>query len=101
MYIYTPISKNVVGENGEWHLSNRDYTTELWFLYLVCKNNDFLAWRKTDTAVRTANWPWLNMTVHQKFKKYSVPLNFFYHLRKIEPLPLNSEEYGQTIWLAI
>ena len=41
---------------------------ELWFPYLVCKNNEFFAWRKTDTAVRTANWPRLNMTVHEKFR---------------------------------
>ena len=41
---------------------------ELWFPYLVCKNNEFFAWRKTDTAVRTANWPPLNMTVHNKFR---------------------------------
>ena len=39
---------------------------ELWFPYLVCKNNDYFAWRKT--AVRTANWPRLNMTVHEKFR---------------------------------
>ena len=26
--IYTPISKNVVGENGEWQLSNGNCTTE-------------------------------------------------------------------------
>ena len=27
-YVYTPISKNVVGENGEWQLSNGNCTTE-------------------------------------------------------------------------
>ena len=26
--VYTPISKNVVGENGEWQLSNGNCTTE-------------------------------------------------------------------------
>ena len=67
---------------------------ELCFPYLVCKNDEFFAWRKTDTAVRTANWHQLNMTVHQKF---SVPLSFHRCLRKMNPLPLNSEEYGQTI----
>ena len=45
---------------------------ELWFPYLVCKNNEFFAWRKTwrktDTAVRTANWPQLNLTVHRTFR---------------------------------
>ena len=38
---------------------------ELWFPYLVCKNDEFFAWRKNETAVRTANWPRFNMTVHQ------------------------------------
>ena len=28
-------------------------------------------------------------------------LSFHKRLRKMKPLPLNSEEYGQTIWLAI
>ena len=33
---------------------------------LACQNNEFFAWRKTDTAVGTANWLRLNTTVHQK-----------------------------------
>ena len=37
---------------------------ELWFPYLVCKNNVFFAWRQT--TVRTANWPRLNMTFHRE-----------------------------------
>ena len=74
---------------------------ELWFPCLVCKNNEFFAWRKTDTAVRTANWLRLNITVNQKFEKYSVPLSFRKRLRKMKPQPLNSEEYGQTIRFAI
>ena len=41
---------------------------ELWFPCLVCKNNEFFAWRKTDTAVRTANWFRLNMILRQKFR---------------------------------
>ena len=52
---------------------------ELWFPYLVCKNNEFFAWRKTDTRGGTANWLRLNGPT------------------KIKPLPLNSEIYGQTI----
>ena len=71
---------------------------KLCFPYLVCKNDEFFAWRKTDTAARTANWYRLNITVHQKF---SVPLSFHRCLTKVNPLPLNSEEYEQTIWLAI
>ena len=122
--MHTPISKNVARENGDWHLSNGKLhdRMELWFPYLVCKNNgrdpfnqnsnrsdrekrttlkggpvfsklfrsdrtdplsfgpkfpeilvewiapnEFFAWRKTDTAVRTADWLRLNTTVHQKF----------------------------------
>ena len=38
-----------------------------WFPYLVCKKNEHFAWRKTDTALRTANWLRLNTTVQQKF----------------------------------
>ena len=41
---------------------------ELWFPYLVCKNNEFFAWRKGDTAVQTANWFRFNITVHQIFR---------------------------------
>ena len=63
---------------------------ELWFPYLVCKNYEFFAWRKTDTRGETANWLRLNIAVHQK--KYSVP-----RPDKNKPLPLNSEIYGQTI----
>jgi len=48
----------------------------LWFPHLVCKNNEFFAWRWTDTAVRTANWPRLNMIVHQKFRNMAFPLSF-------------------------
>ena len=73
---------------------------EVWFSYLVCKNNEFFAWRKTDTALRTANWLRLNITVHQKFRN-GVPLSFHKRLRKIKPLSLNSKEYGQTIWIAM
>ena len=37
--LYTPISKNVVGQNGDWQLSNVNCTTER-NCGLVCKNND-------------------------------------------------------------
>ena len=42
--LYTPISKNVVGENGEWHLSNRNCTTKrkcgfhLWYAKTMCSS---------------------------------------------------------------
>ena len=49
--MYTPISINVVGEIVERRFG---------------KNNEFFTWCKT--AVRTANWPRLNMTVHEKFR---------------------------------
>ena len=49
---------------------------ELGFPYLVCKNDEFFAWRKTDTAVRTANWPRLNMTDHQKFRNIAFQCPF-------------------------
>ena len=34
---YTPISKNVVGENGEWQLSNGNCTTERNCGFHICK----------------------------------------------------------------
>ena len=37
IYIYTPISKNVVGENGEWQLSNGNCTTERNCGFHICK----------------------------------------------------------------
>ena len=61
----TPISKNVVGENGEWQLSNGDCTTErncglhIWYAKIMSSLR---------AAVRTANWPRLNMAVHQTFR---------------------------------
>ena len=51
------------------------------------QKNCFFAWRKTDTAVRTAYW----------LRKDSVPLSFHKRLRNMKPLPLNSEEYRQTM----
>ena len=63
---YTPISKNV-GENGEWHLSKGNCTTE--------KNCGFHIWyAKTINSPRGVKLilpyerptgPRLNMTVHQ------------------------------------
>ena len=35
--VYTPISKNVVGENGEWQLSNGNCTTERNCGFHICK----------------------------------------------------------------
>ena len=48
--LYTLTSKNVVGENGEWQLSNGDCTNErkCGFQIWYAKNNKFFAWRKTD-----------------------------------------------------
>ena len=44
---YTPISKNVVGENGEWQLSNGNCTTE--------RNCGFHTWyAKTMSSSRSA-----------------------------------------------
>ena len=40
--IYTPISKNVVGEYGEWQLSNGNCTTERNCGFHI---NEFFAWR--------------------------------------------------------
>ena len=39
---YTPISKNIVGENGEWQLSNGNCTTERNCGFHI---NKFFAWR--------------------------------------------------------
>ena len=72
---------------------------ELWFPYLVGKKTEFFAWRKTDTIIRAAKWLRLNTTAHQKFG--NIAFHCHKRLRKMKPLPLNSEEYGQTIWLAI
>ena len=44
------------------------HLNEVWFQYLVCKNSDFLAWRKTDKAVGAANWLRLSITVYQNLK---------------------------------
>ena len=40
--LYTPISKNVVGEYGEWQLSNGNCTTERNCGFHI---NEFFAWR--------------------------------------------------------
>ena len=37
------------------------------FIFGMQKKNELFARRKTDTAVRTANWLRLNTTVHQTF----------------------------------
>ena len=59
---------------------------ELCFPYLVCKNNEFFVSCKTDTAVRTANWLRLNISVHQKFRNnYSVPVSLHKCLKKMKP----------------
>ena len=60
---------------------------ELWFPHLVCKLH------KTDNAVRTAKWLQLNIIVHQKIKKYSIPLSSHKCRGKMKPMPLNAEEY--------
>ena len=39
--VHTPISKNVVGENGEWQLSNGNCTTERNCGFHI---NEFFAW---------------------------------------------------------
>ena len=36
-------------------------------IFGIQKKNEFFTWRKTDTAVRTANWHWLNTKVQQKY----------------------------------
>ena len=43
---YTLILKTIVGENGEYQLSERRLhdRKELWFPYLVCKNNEFFVY---------------------------------------------------------
>ena len=47
IFWYTPISKNVVGENGEWQLSNGNCTTE--------RNCGFHTWyAKTMSSSRSA-----------------------------------------------
>ena len=96
IYIYIYFKKHCQRERRmavvEQRLHDRK---ELWFPHLVCKNNEFFAWRKTDTAIRTANWPRLNMTNH---KKLSVPLSFHKRLRKMKTLPYDSPSKVSTVW---
>ena len=68
-YLYTPTSKNVARENGEWQLSNGNCTTK-WncgFHSWYAKKMSSSRAPKSDTAVRTVDWLRLNTTVHQKF----------------------------------
>ena len=65
---------------------------ELWLPYLVCKNNEFFLWRITDTAVRTANWLRLNMTVHQKFR------NMAFHCPSVSQTPNKNEASATEFW---
>jgi len=75
---------------------------ELWFPYLVCKNNEFFVWCKTDTAVRTANWLRLNITVHQKFRNnYSVPVSYMEaaSYRRLFPLDTQYPNFFSVVQL--
>ena len=47
VYVYTPISKNVVGENGEWQLSNGNCTTERNCGFHIWYAKTMSSWRGT------------------------------------------------------